>query len=98
MSNAPFILTLDCDMHTNNCEALRQAMCFFLDPKTGHQFAYVQFPQTFHGITKNDLYANILKTIFQVSIHTFDICEIVWKFIDKCICNPTFRYSYADKI
>jgi cellulose synthase/poly-beta-1,6-N-acetylglucosamine synthase-like glycosyltransferase len=58
MSNAPFILTLDCDMYTNNSEALRQAMCFFLDPKTGHQFAFVQFPQGFNGITKNDLYAN----------------------------------------
>jgi len=44
MSDAPFIITLDSDMFTNNSEALRQAMCFFLDPKTGHQFAYVQFP------------------------------------------------------
>eukprot|EP00253_Pinus_taeda_P001053 PITA_01053 len=66
LSNAPFILTLDCDMYANNREALRQAMCFFLDPKTGHQFAYVQFPQTFHGITKNDLYSSQLKNIFQV--------------------------------
>jgi cellulose synthase/poly-beta-1,6-N-acetylglucosamine synthase-like glycosyltransferase len=59
MSNAPFILTLDCDMYANNSEALRQAMCFFMDPKTGQQFAYVQFPQCFHGITKNDIYSNI---------------------------------------
>eukprot|EP01018_Ginkgo_biloba_P022409 Gb_25252 [translate_table: standard] len=66
MSNAPFILTLDCDMYANNTQALRQAMCFFLDPISGHQFAYVQFPQTFHGITKNDLYANDLKRIYQV--------------------------------
>jgi len=77
MSNAPFILTLDCDMYTNNSEALRQAMCFFLEPKTGHEFGYVQFPQTFHGITKNDLYANNLKTLLEVSIYSFDICEIV---------------------
>eukprot|EP00253_Pinus_taeda_P000831 PITA_00831 len=75
MSNAPFILSLDCDMYTNNCEALRQAMCFFLDPKTGHQFAYVQFPQTFHGITKNDLYANNLKTIFQIKYKGLDGIE-----------------------
>ncbi|XP_059064066.1 cellulose synthase-like protein E6 isoform X1 [Cryptomeria japonica] len=58
MSNAPFILTLDCDMYANNCDALREAMCFFMDSPTGHQFAYVQFPQRFHGITKNDLYAH----------------------------------------
>lgn len=75
MSDAPFILTLDCDMYTNNSEALRQAMCFFLDPKTGHQFAYVQFPQSFHGSTKNDLYANTLKTIFQIKYKGLDGIE-----------------------
>ena len=68
MSNAPFILTLDCDMYANNCEALREAMCFFMDPPTGHQFAFVQFPQRFYGITKNDLYANSHRKKFDVSI------------------------------
>jgi len=78
MSNAPFILTLDCDMYTNNSEALRQAMCFFLDPKTGHQFAFVQFPQGFNGITKNDLYANDHLRICYVSIIcTFDMWDIM---------------------
>ncbi|XP_057836469.1 cellulose synthase-like protein E6 isoform X1 [Cryptomeria japonica] len=66
MSNAPFILTLDCDMYANNCEALREAMCFFMESGTGHEFAYVQFPQRFHGITKNDLYANYLRNIFEI--------------------------------
>ncbi|XP_057836463.2 cellulose synthase-like protein E6 isoform X2 [Cryptomeria japonica] len=66
MSNAPFILTLDCDMYANNCEALREAMCFFMDSRTGHQFAYVQFPQRFQGITKNDLYSNYLRKIFDI--------------------------------
>ncbi|KAH9294530.1 hypothetical protein KI387_040267, partial [Taxus chinensis] len=33
MSNAPFILTLDCDTYANNCEALSEAMCFFMDPR-----------------------------------------------------------------
>ena len=70
MSNAPFILTLDCDMYTNNSEALRQAMCFFMDPKTGHQFAFVQFPQHFHGKTKNDLYANDLSRFYEVGIRS----------------------------
>ncbi|XP_057836475.2 cellulose synthase-like protein E6 isoform X2 [Cryptomeria japonica] len=66
MSNAPFILTLDCDMYANNCETLREAMCFFMDSRTGHQFAYVQFPQRFHAITKNDLYANYLRKYMDI--------------------------------
>lgn len=66
MSNAPFILTLDCDMYTNNPEALRQAMCFFLDPKTGDQFGFVQFPQVLHGITKNDIYGNSLRASAEI--------------------------------
>uniref|UniRef100_A0A0D6QSQ6 Glycosyltransferase 2-like domain-containing protein n=2 Tax=Araucaria cunninghamii TaxID=56994 RepID=A0A0D6QSQ6_ARACU len=64
ISNAPFILTLDCDMYANNCQALREAMCFFMDSVSGHKFGFVQFPQRFHGITKNDLYSNQLKRIF----------------------------------
>lgn len=72
MSNAPFILTLDCDMYTNNSEALCEGLCFFMDPKTGHEFVYVQFPQRIHGITKNDLYSNNLCKIYNVSICSFD--------------------------
>ena len=68
MSNAPFILTLDCDMYTNNSEALHQAMCFYMDPKTGQVFAFAQFPQSFHGLTKNDLYANTHLRLVEVSI------------------------------
>ncbi|XP_057836478.2 cellulose synthase-like protein E6 [Cryptomeria japonica] len=75
MSNAPFILTLDCDMYANNCEALREAMCFFMDSRTGHQFAYVQFPQRFHGITKNDLYANNLRKYMDILFKGMDGIE-----------------------
>ncbi|KAH9290263.1 hypothetical protein KI387_034380 [Taxus chinensis] len=72
MSNAPFILTLDCDMYANNCEALREAMCFFMDPQTGHQVGFVQFPQRFHGITKNDLYGNHLIRISDIQFKGLD--------------------------
>jgi hypothetical protein len=49
-------------------------MCFFMDPKTGHQFAFVQFPQNFHGITNNDLYSSNHRRAFDVSITcTFDL-------------------------
>ncbi|XP_057842154.2 cellulose synthase-like protein E6 isoform X1 [Cryptomeria japonica] len=75
ISNAPFILTLDCDMYANNCQALREMLCFFMDPHTGHQFGYVQVPQRFKGVTKNDLYANKLTRITQIPCQGLDGIE-----------------------
>eukprot|EP01018_Ginkgo_biloba_P003000 Gb_14756 [translate_table: standard] len=75
MSNAPFILTLDCDMYVNNSQAIREAMCFLVDPDSGHQFGYVQFPQCFKGLTKNDLYANGLNRINEVELKGWDAIE-----------------------
>lgn len=105
MSNAPFILTLDCDMYTNNPEALRQAMCFFLDPKTGHQFGFVQFPQLFHGITKNDIYGNSLRTYNEIHFPGQDGIEGPFYIGTGCIhrrealCGPERRQrsSYSHK-
>nr|KYP73481.1 Cellulose synthase-like protein E6 [Cajanus cajan] len=58
ISNAPFILNLDCDMCSNNADTIKEVLCFFLDQTKGHDIAYVQFPQWFHNITKNDHYGN----------------------------------------
>ncbi|KAK1327115.1 Cellulose synthase-like protein E6 [Acorus calamus] len=66
VNNAPFVLNVDCDMYSNNSQALRHAMCFFLDPEQGHRIGYVQFPQSFGGLTKNDLYANGVKRIYEI--------------------------------
>ncbi|RWR81913.1 cellulose synthase-like protein E6 isoform X1 [Cinnamomum micranthum f. kanehirae] len=44
MSNAPFILNVDCDMYSNNSQTLHHTMCFFLDYKESHRIAFVQFP------------------------------------------------------
>ncbi|KAK7299922.1 hypothetical protein RJT34_10751 [Clitoria ternatea] len=58
ISNAPFILNLDCDMYSNSADTIREILCFFMDEKNGHDIAYVQFPQCYNNITKNDHYAN----------------------------------------
>ncbi|XXG65827.1 hypothetical protein AAC387_Pa05g3438 [Persea americana] len=73
MSNAPFILNVDCDMYSNNSQTLHHTMCFFLDPKESHRLAFVQFPQCFAGLTPNDLYANGLIRIFDIELHGMDI-------------------------
>lgn len=58
ISNAPIILNLDCDMYSNNGDTIREALCFFMDEERGHQISYVQYPQRYANITKNDLYGN----------------------------------------
>ena len=68
ISNAPYILVLDCDMYSNDPSSARQAMCFHLDPQISSSLAFVQFPQDFHNMTKNDIYNGQLKYIFRVCI------------------------------
>ncbi|TKY57409.1 Cellulose synthase protein E6 [Spatholobus suberectus] len=58
ISNAPFILNLDCDMYSNNADTIKEILCFFLDETKGHDIAYVQFPQCYNNITKHDHYGN----------------------------------------
>ncbi|CAN6554092.1 unnamed protein product [Malus baccata var. baccata] len=58
LTNAPFMLNLDCEHYINNSKAVREAMCFLMDPQLGKKLCYVQFPQSFDGIDHHDRYAN----------------------------------------
>lgn len=58
ISNAPIILNVDCDMYANDPDAIKDALCFFLDEKHGSNICYVQYPQQYHNVVKNDIYAN----------------------------------------
>lgn len=68
LTNAPYLLNLDCDHYINNSKALREAMCFMMDPLLGKKVCYVQFPQRFDGIDRHDRYANRNIVFFDVSI------------------------------
>ncbi|KAK8689897.1 hypothetical protein V6N13_088605 [Hibiscus sabdariffa] len=72
ISDAPFILNVDCDMRSSNSEAIRDALCFFLDEEKGREIAYVQYPQSFDNITKNDVYGNCLRVIMELELAGFD--------------------------
>ncbi|XVF30798.1 hypothetical protein REPUB_Repub16aG0089400 [Reevesia pubescens] len=72
ISNAPFILNVDCDMYSNNSEAIRDALCFFLDEEKGHEIAYVQYPQGFGNLTKNEIYGSSLRVIMELELPGFD--------------------------
>ncbi|XP_045823512.1 cellulose synthase-like protein G2 isoform X1 [Trifolium pratense] len=72
MSNSPYILVLDCDMFCNDPTSARYAMCFHLDPKISSSLAFVQFPQKFHNISKNDIYDSQLRSIFTIQWQGMD--------------------------
>lgn len=64
MTNAPIFLTLDCDMYSNDPKTPLRALCHFMDPNTDPKLAFVQFPQRFDNLNKNDIYAgqHVLET------------------------------------
>ncbi|KAI3914955.1 hypothetical protein MKX01_018124 [Papaver californicum] len=72
LTNAPYILNLDCDHYVNNSEAVREGMCFMMDPQVGKKVCYIQFPQRFDGIDRSDRYANRNVVFFDVNMRGLD--------------------------
>ncbi|XP_071693115.1 cellulose synthase-like protein G3 [Rutidosis leptorrhynchoides] len=73
MTNAPIILTVDCDMYSNDPKTPMQALCYFMDPsKESENIAYIQHPQIFHGIDRDDIYGAEFKFVFQINMTGFD--------------------------
>ncbi|KAH7545397.1 cellulose synthase-like protein E6 [Ziziphus jujuba] len=72
ITNAPIILNVDCDMYSSNSESVRDALCFLLDEDKGKEIAYVQFPQVFGNLTKNDVYGSSLRISSKVELHGYD--------------------------
>ncbi|XP_031263386.1 cellulose synthase-like protein B4 [Pistacia vera] len=48
MTDAPFMLNLDCDMFVNNTQIFQQAMCLMLGSKNEQDCAFIQCPQLFY--------------------------------------------------
>lgn len=59
-------------MHCNDPGAPRRAMCYFLDPELSPKLAYVQFPQRFPGVNKNDIYGGEIKRLYQINPRGMD--------------------------
>jgi hypothetical protein len=68
LTNGAYLLNVDCDHYFNSSKALREAMCFMMDPALGRKTCYVQFPQRFDGIDLHDRYANRNIVFFDVSL------------------------------
>ncbi|GJX15149.1 cellulose synthase-like protein G3 [Tanacetum coccineum] len=67
LTNAPIVLTQDCDMYSNDPKTLQQMLCFYADPSIRHDLGYIQFPQRFHGINKADIYASEYKRLYVIN-------------------------------
>ncbi|KAJ8422628.1 hypothetical protein Cgig2_001137 [Carnegiea gigantea] len=72
ISNGPIILNVDCDMYSNNSQSILDALCCFMDERRSHGIAFVQFPQKFENVTKNDIYSASLGVISEVEIPGLD--------------------------
>ena len=67
-------------MYSNNSKSVRDALCFFMDEEKGNEVGFVQFPQAFENLTKNDVHSSSLNVTMQVSIkkllRLIPICSI----------------------
>ncbi|XP_065626812.1 cellulose synthase A catalytic subunit 3 [UDP-forming] [Quercus suber] len=94
LTNGPFLLNLDCDHYINNSKALREAMCFLMDPNLGKHVCYVQFPQRFDGIDRNDRYANRNTVFFDINLRGLDGIQGPVYVGTGCVFNRTALYGY----
>ncbi|KAJ4823173.1 Cellulose synthase A catalytic subunit 8 [UDP-forming] [Turnera subulata] len=95
LTNAPYILNLDCDHYVNNSQAVREAMCIFMDPQVGRDVCFVQFPQRFDGIDKSDRYANRNVVFFDVNMKGLDGIQGPVYVGTGCVFNRQALYGYG---
>ncbi|XP_061342740.1 cellulose synthase A catalytic subunit 8 [UDP-forming] isoform X2 [Gastrolobium bilobum] len=95
LTNAPYILNLDCDHYVNNSKAVREAMCFLMDPVVGRDLCYVQFPQRFDGIDRSDRYANRNTVFFDVNMKGLDGIQGPVYVGTGCVFNRQALYGYS---
>ncbi|GMI71664.1 cellulose synthase like G3, ARABIDOPSIS THALIANA CELLULOSE SYNTHASE-LIKE G3 [Hibiscus trionum] len=67
MTNAPVILTQDCDMYSNDPGTPLRVLCYLSDPEVKSNLAFIQFPQRYHGLNEDDIYASEYKRVFQIN-------------------------------
>ncbi|KAK7272278.1 hypothetical protein RJT34_28775 [Clitoria ternatea] len=58
MTNAPFMLNVDCDMFVNNPKIVLHVMCILMDSKNGKEVAFAQCYQQFYDGVKDDPFGN----------------------------------------
>ncbi|CAI9093441.1 OLC1v1028943C2 [Oldenlandia corymbosa var. corymbosa] len=67
MTNAPIVLTLDCDMYSNDPQTAKKVLCYYMDLPDNPNLGYIQCPQIYHGLNKSDIYGSEYKPLFQMN-------------------------------
>ncbi|KAJ9686470.1 hypothetical protein PVL29_015394 [Vitis rotundifolia] len=65
MTNAPFMLNLDCDMYANNPQIFHHLMCLLLGSKNEQDCGFVQTPQSFYDGLRDDPFGNQLGVLYK---------------------------------
>ncbi|KAI6672790.1 hypothetical protein NL676_000696 [Syzygium grande] len=65
MTNAPFMLNVDCDMYAHNPQIVLHALCLLLGTKHEKDCAFVQCPQIFYDGLKDDPFGNQMVVLFE---------------------------------
>ncbi|XP_058088897.1 cellulose synthase-like protein H1 isoform X2 [Magnolia sinica] len=66
MTNAPFIVNMDCDMFTNNPQVVLHAMCLLFGFEKERESGFVQFPQEFYDCHKDDPFGTSMLVLVQL--------------------------------
>ncbi|XP_020591562.1 cellulose synthase-like protein G3 [Phalaenopsis equestris] len=94
MTNAPLILTLNCDMCSNDPNTPQRALCYFLDDQLSPNLSFVQFPQRFGaGLNKNDIYAGEFRRVFILGSFGFDGLQVANYVGTGCFFSRRSFYS-----
>nr|APU87550.1 CesA1 [Plantago cunninghamii] len=94
LTNGAYLLNVDCDHYFNNSKALKEAMCFMMDPAYGKKTCYVQFPQRFDGIDLHDRYANRNIVFFDINLKGLDGLQGPVYVGTGCCFNRQALYGY----
>ncbi|KAJ0816017.1 putative cellulose synthase (UDP-forming) chromatin regulator PHD family [Helianthus annuus] len=94
LTNGAYLLNVDCDHYFNNSKALKEAMCFMMDPAYGKKTCYVQFPQRFDGIDLHDRYANRNIVFFDINLKGLDGIQGPVYVGTGCCFNRQALYGY----
>ncbi|XP_072985485.1 probable cellulose synthase A catalytic subunit 1 [UDP-forming] isoform X1 [Typha latifolia] len=94
LTNGAYLLNVDCDHYFNNSKALKEAMCFMMDPALGKKTCYVQFPQRFDGIDLHDRYANRNIVFFDINLKGLDGIQGPVYVGTGCCFNRQALYGY----
>ncbi|VFQ62161.1 unnamed protein product [Cuscuta campestris] len=71
MTNAPFMVNVDCDCYVNDPKVVMRAMCILLGAEDEKDAGFVQFPQSFYGALEDDPYGNQFKVLMKYMVSGF---------------------------